>query len=240
MRSSHILVLAWALTCSAATLPACGTSCVARAIKKTGCAANDSPCICNSEHYAGYLQYCFSKKCSAGDDADALESATKICHLVSHDDHSSKLSPADELKKRDAQGWNGNGANKGGNPWGPSNHPSNSPPKPSSNKPPPGKPPGKSNWPPAPKPTPSPPKPSRGGPNPPPTTESKHTQPWPGHTTKTKPTTTKPWHQTTPPHTTKTHTWYTPTQNPTVLAGIIPGLVPGIVPDIIDGILGNL
>ncbi|KAM0706269.1 hypothetical protein Q7P35_005594 [Cladosporium inversicolor] len=242
MRSSHILVLAWALSCSAATLPACGTTCVARAIKKTGRAPHDSPCICNSEHYAGYLQYCFSKKCSAGDDADALKSATEICHIVSHyDDDGSKCAAADELKKREAQGWGH---------WRPSSSSSKSPAKTTtpgkSNPPPPPKPtspppkltpPPPKPAPPPPEPTPPPPKPPGGGPKPPP--------PPPPHTitTKTEPTTTKPWHQTTPPHTakaTKTQSWYMPTHNPTVLAGILPGLVPGIVQGIVPGILNNL
>lgn len=151
------------------------TSCVARAIKKTGCAPNDSPCICNSEHYAGYLQYCFSKKCSAGDDAgklrsemlrrccrsiqcrkmlmglDALKSATEICHIVSHkDEDDSNPKPADELKKRDAQPW--------GN-W----RPSSSQPAQSNV---PGKPPGQNNWPAPPKPTHSSPKPTPPPPKP--------------------------------------------------------------------------
>ncbi|KAH0036597.1 hypothetical protein KCU78_g1876, partial [Aureobasidium melanogenum] len=58
------------------------TCCVARAIKKTNCAPNDSNCICRSEHYLGYLQYCFIKKCNAADKDDALQIATNICDIV--------------------------------------------------------------------------------------------------------------------------------------------------------------
>ncbi|CAD0054035.1 unnamed protein product, partial [Aureobasidium pullulans] len=61
------------------------SSCVARAIQKTDCTPSDTRCICASEHYSGYLQYCITKKCSTSDrDCKRISAklATAICRVL--------------------------------------------------------------------------------------------------------------------------------------------------------------
>ncbi|CAD0105782.1 unnamed protein product, partial [Aureobasidium uvarum] len=72
-----------------------------RAIKKTGCAPSDSKCICTSEHYLGYLQYCFTKKCSPSDKDVAITIATSVCDIVL-ENGDQEVDPGLKVQKRNA------------------------------------------------------------------------------------------------------------------------------------------
>ncbi|KAH0286436.1 hypothetical protein M436DRAFT_67986 [Aureobasidium namibiae CBS 147.97] len=82
MKFFAFLLITWAAGSWAAIIASCGSTCIARAIKKTGCAPSDSKCICTSEHYSGYLNYCIAKRCSASEKDAEIKSATTICSVV--------------------------------------------------------------------------------------------------------------------------------------------------------------
>ncbi|THW38911.1 hypothetical protein D6D17_10607 [Aureobasidium pullulans] len=93
MRLVTLLLIVWAAGSSAAILPSCGSSCVARAIQKTDCTPSDTRCICASEHYSGYLQYCITKKCSTSD-RDCKRISAKLLDWPDHSHEKAELKSA--------------------------------------------------------------------------------------------------------------------------------------------------